>query len=82
LTLNPRAAQSKTNLMGRQSLPRFLPEKAEQSKDGKKELPEEHDLPQVVEVKQLANASQGLKDKNSKKGFQMEIVQSCSKNSQ
>ena len=39
----------------------LLPEKAEQSEDGKKEFPEKHDFPKVIEVEKLADARQSLK---------------------
>ena len=39
----------------------LLPEKAEQSEDGKNEFPEKHDFPKVIEVEKLADARQSLK---------------------
>jgi chromatin segregation and condensation protein Rec8/ScpA/Scc1 (kleisin family) len=40
----------------------LLPEKTEETQDWKKNFPEEHDFPQIVEVKKFADASQSLKD--------------------
>ena len=45
-----------------------LPEEAKKTQNWKEDFPEEHDLPQIVEMEQLANSSQGLK-KFFKKGF-------------
>ncbi len=39
----------------------FLPEETKQTQDWKKNFPEKHDFPKIVEMQQFADASQSLK---------------------
>ena len=58
-----RARRKKTNIFVWKTC---LPEEAKNPKNGKEDFPEEHDLPQIVEMEQLADSGQGLKEKNTK----------------